>query len=123
MASKIIFREDINKIPDSNNNDNKDNKNKNKNKKVVAYSVHIRNQQRNGRKSITTITGLEDDLDLEKIVKYMRKIFSTNGTILQDDEMGDIIQLQGDCRFDARDFLVKFNICNKDDIKVHGAMF
>ena len=121
MASKIIFREDINKIPDSNsnNNDNKDNKNK----KVVAYSVHIRNQQRNGRKSITTITGLEDDLDLDKIVKYMRKIFSTNGTILQDDEMGDIIQLQGDCRFDARDFLVKFNICNKDDIKVHGAMF
>ena len=115
MASNIIFREDINKISDS--NESKDNK------KVVAYSVHIRNQQRNGRKSITTIAGLEDDLDLDKIVKYMRKIFSTNGTILQDEELGDIIQLQGDCRFDARDFLVKFNICNINDIKVHGAKF
>ena len=118
MASKIIFREDINKIPDSKNKDNKKD-----NKKVIAYSVHIRNQQRNGRKSITTISGLENDLDLEKILKYMRKIFSTNGTIIQDDEIGDIIQLQGDCRFDAFDFLVKYNICNKDEIKVHGALF
>lgn len=48
-----------------------------------------------------------------------------NGTIVEteDDEMGDVIQLQGDQRKDVRDFL-----CDKADglgldektIKVHG---
>lgn len=112
--SKIVFREDVNKLASENNKSKK---------KVTACSVHIRNQQRNGRKSITTIAGLEDDLDLDKILRYMRKIFSTNGTILHDDEEGDIVQLQGDCRFDARDFLVKYSICKKTDIKVHGALY
>jgi len=83
--------------------------------------VHIRNQQRNGRKSLTTIQGLADDLDLVKILKIMRKMFSTNGTILKDEEMGEIIQLQGDRRKDAAEFLIKYNICGKDEVKVHGA--
>jgi translation initiation factor SUI1 len=53
-------------------------------KKIIQGMVHIRNQQRNGRKSLTTIQGLAEDLDLQKIVKYMRKAFNTNGTILKD---------------------------------------
>ena len=64
-------------------------------KKKRRDIVHIRNQQRNGRKSLTTIQGLAEDLDLVKILKVMRKMFSTNGTILKDEEMGEIIQLQG----------------------------
>lgn len=36
--------------------------------------VHIRNQQRNGRKSITTMIGFASDLDLLKILKCMRKV-------------------------------------------------
>lgn len=31
--------------------------------------VHIRIQQRNGRKSLTTVQGLASDLDLKKILK------------------------------------------------------
>jgi len=112
--SKVVFREDINKLASENN--------KNK-KNLTARSVHIRNQQRNGRKSITTIAGLEDDLDLDKILRYMRKIFSTNGTILHDDQKRNILQFQEYCRFDARDFLVKYSICKKTDIKVHGALY
>lgn len=48
-------------------------------------------------------------------------MFSTNGTILKDEEMGEVIQLQGDRRKDAAEFLAKYNICQKDEIKVHGA--
>ena len=88
---------------------------------IGEYSVHIRSQQRNGRKSLTTIAGLAEDLDLDKILKVMRKMFSTNGTILHDEDAGDIIQLQGDRRHDACDFLVRYNICQKNEIKVHGA--
>lgn len=57
--------------------------------------VHIRIQQRNGRKSLTTVQGLATDLDLKKILKALKKTYSTNGTILVDEELGEIIQLQG----------------------------
>ena len=57
--------------------------------------VHIRIQQRNGRKSLTTVQGLAIDLDLKKILKALKKTYSTNGTILVDDEVGEVIQLQG----------------------------
>ena len=40
----------------------------------VKSNVHIRVQQRNGRKCVTTVQGLADDLDLKKIVKYVKKV-------------------------------------------------
>jgi translation initiation factor 1 len=88
--------------------------------KTSAASVHIRLQQRNGRKCLTTIQGLPDDLDLKKILKYMRKKFKTNGTILKDEEHGEIVQLQGDQRKSGRDFLLQHNICQKPEVVVHG---
>ena len=35
--------------------------------------VHIRVQQRNGRKCITTVQGLADDLDVKRICKAFKK--------------------------------------------------
>lgn len=44
--------------------------------------VHIRIQQRNGRKTLTTVQGLSSDYDLKKIVRACKKvnniIFSIN---------------------------------------------
>lgn len=54
--------------------------------------VHIRIQQRNGRKSLTTVAGLSPDLDLKKILKYLKKAYSTNGTIIEDAEAGAVIR-------------------------------
>ena len=82
--------------------------------------VHIRVQQRNGRKSLTTVQGLATDLDLPKILRALKKTFSTNGTILRDAEVGKVLQLQGDQRANVKDFLLKTHICEKNDIKVHG---
>lgn len=56
--------------------------------------VHIRNQQRNGRKSVTTVQGLQDTLDLKKVVRALKKEFSCNGTVISHPEYGPIIQLQ-----------------------------
>ncbi len=36
--------------------------------------VHIRIQQRNGRKSITTVAGLSPELDLKKILRALKKV-------------------------------------------------
>ncbi len=67
--------------------------------------------QRNGRKTLTTIAGLAQDLDQRKILKYMRKQFNTNGTILIDKESNaEVIQLQGDVRKAAFDFLVTYKV-------------
>jgi len=36
--------------------------------------IHIRIQQRNGRKTLTTVQGLSDDYDKKKIVRACKKV-------------------------------------------------
>jgi translation initiation factor 1 len=82
--------------------------------------IHIRVQQRNGKKSITTIQGLADDLDLPKILKALKKTLNTNGAVLEDEEFGAVLQLQGDHRIAVTDFLCTYHICTRGEIKIHG---
>ena len=37
-------------------------------------SIHIRIQQRNGRKTLTTVQGIADDYDKKKLVKAFKKV-------------------------------------------------
>ena len=82
--------------------------------------VHIRVQQRNGRKSLTTIQGLDKSFDYKKIIKAFKKEFCCNGTVVDDAELGAIIQLQGDQRVSASAFLVDNKIVKKAALKIHG---
>ncbi|XWS51863.1 hypothetical protein CRYUN_Cryun11dG0018500 [Craigia yunnanensis] len=82
--------------------------------------VHIRIQQRNGKKSLTTVQGLKQDLSYEKILKSLKKDFCCNGNVVNDKELGKIIQLQGDQRKNVSQFLVNAGIVKKDRIKIHG---
>lgn len=47
----------------------------------------MRVQQRSGRKCITTIQGLADDLDVNKIARALKKTFKCNGTVANDPEV------------------------------------
>ncbi|TAQ88201.1 hypothetical protein B7494_g3505 [Chlorociboria aeruginascens] len=67
--------------------------------------IHIRIQQRNGRKTLTTVQGLPTKFDPKKILKVIKKKFACNGTIVVDSEMGEVLQLQGDQRKDVLEFL------------------
>ena len=82
--------------------------------------VHIRVQQRNGRKCITLIEGLAEDLDVKRICKAFKKNFSCNGAITKDADNGEIIQLSGDQRTNTKDFLVDQEICTNGQIVIHG---
>ncbi|KAJ8644053.1 hypothetical protein MRB53_005801 [Persea americana] len=82
--------------------------------------VHIRIQQRNGRKSLTTVQGLKKEFSYNKILKDLKKEFCCNGTVVQDPELGQVIQLQGDQRKNVSTFLVQAGIVKKDHIKIHG---
>ncbi|KAL2219134.1 translation initiation factor SUI1 [Thermoascus aurantiacus ATCC 26904] len=85
--------------------------------------IHIRIQQRNGRKTLTTVQGLPKKFDQRKILKVIKKKFACNGTIVHDSEMGEVIQLQGDQRKDVQEFLTDKKEGLELDaktIKVHG---
>jgi translation initiation factor 1 len=65
-----------------------------------------RSTERNGRKTLTTIEGIPSKFDLKKILKVIKKQFACNGTIVNDEKAGDVIQLQGDQRNAVKEFLV-----------------
>ena len=84
--------------------------------------VHIRVQQRTGRKNITTVQGLDDDLDLKRILKAIKKRFACNGAIVRHKELGEVLQLQGDQCENVKDWLYEQEIYNRSEgrIVVHG---
>ena len=81
-------------------------------------------QQRNGRKCITTIQGIDEELDLKRILKAMKRTFNCNGSIEEDKVNGDVIQLQGDQRDNSKEWIVSQEIVSKaeadDRLVVHG---
>ncbi|KAL5737622.1 hypothetical protein ACOSP7_030383 [Xanthoceras sorbifolium] len=82
--------------------------------------VHLRVQQRNGKKCVTTVQGLRDDYSYQKILKDLKKEFCCNGNVVQDKVLGKVIQLQGDQRIKVMNFLVKGKLVDKEQIKIHG---
>ena len=85
----------------------------------TADYVHIRIQQRNGRKTLTTLQGIPKEYDQKKILKAFKKEFACNGTLVDDEKMGQVIQLQGDQRAKISSFLIE-NGMDRATIKVHG---
>ena len=118
-----------------------------------AGFVHVRVQQRNGRKCITTVQGLSDQVDPKKVIKAVKKArvpharacaspirispprarpchaehaphawqaYCCNGTVVEDDEMGSVMQFQGDQRDNVIKFLTSNEIVDMGKIKKHG---
>ena len=88
--------------------------------KLAQNKVHIRIQQRNGRKTITTLQGIEEKYDQKKLAKAFKKEFNCNGTVVEDEQYGEVIQLSGDQRKNIQQFLVDAKICKADSLVIHG---
>jgi len=58
--------------------------------------------------------------ELRKVLKALKKSFKTNGTLVQDEELGTILQLQGDFRAEVGEFLLDQGFSDKDHLKIHG---
>ncbi|KAK4366090.1 hypothetical protein RND71_013970 [Anisodus tanguticus] len=54
--------------------------------------VHICIQQRSGKKSLTNVQGLRKEFSYEKILKDLKKKLCCNGNVVQDKELGKVIQ-------------------------------
>ncbi|CAO3676591.1 unnamed protein product [Rhizopus stolonifer] len=85
-----------------------------------SKNIHLRIQQRNGRKTLTTLQGLPKEYNTKKILKSFKKEFACSGTLVDDPELGNILQLTGDQRIKIAEFLVAEGIAKKADIKIHG---
>ncbi|WVQ78447.1 translation initiation factor SUI1 [Cryptococcus sp. DSM 104549] len=94
--------------------------------------IHIRLQQRNGRKTLTTVQGIDPKYNHAKILKAMKKEFACNGTVVKPEEAGeddspapagakpnhgDVLQLQGDQRVAAKQFLIDSGIVSSKESK------
>uniref|UniRef100_A0A8C6FCJ1 SUI1 domain-containing protein n=1 Tax=Monodon monoceros TaxID=40151 RepID=A0A8C6FCJ1_MONMO len=78
---------------------------------------HLRIQQRNGRKTLTTVQGIADDYDKKKLVTAFQKKFACDGTVTERPEYGEVIQLQGDQRKNICQFLVETGLAKDDQLK------
>jgi translation initiation factor 1 len=53
---------------------------------LTSGLVHIRIQQRNGRKTLTTVQGIAEKFDKKKLVRSFKKEFACNGTVVEHPE-------------------------------------
>lgn len=86
----------------------------------ATNKVTISVEKRNGKKCITNVIGMAEDLDLQKIISYLKKKHSCNGSIIKDENYGDIISLTGDQKENVYNFLIEQEINKKEDIIVKG---
>ncbi|KAH7434276.1 hypothetical protein KP509_06G008800 [Ceratopteris richardii] len=68
----------------------------------------------------TTVQGLKKEHNYNKILKDFKKEFCCNGTVAQDTDLCQVIQLQGDQRKNVPQFLVQAGLVKKENIKIHG---
>ncbi len=93
------------------------------NLKKVDTEIHLRIKQRNGKKCISIIEGLNkipalNKSALQQLVKKFRKTFNCSVTIKED---GKFVELQGDHRNGVQAQLIKLGFCKLEDIKFHGS--
>nr|XP_058163632.1 eukaryotic translation initiation factor 1b-like [Dasypus novemcinctus] len=82
--------------------------------------VHVRIQQRNGRKTLTTVQGIADDYDRKKLVRAFKKKPACNGAGIGHPEHGGVIQLRGDQRKNICQFFSQGGLVKEEQLKVHG---
>jgi translation initiation factor 1 len=84
-----------------------------------GQKIHVRVQQM-GKKWITTLEGLDDDLDLKRIARAMKKSLHCSVNVTDA-----VIQLQGDHRMSMNEWLVVNEVLTaseaEDRLIIHGA--
>jgi translation initiation factor SUI1 len=87
---------------------------------LKSSKVTITVDKRGGKKCITNVIGMADDLDLHKILSYLKKKHNCSGSILKDEKYGEIMSFTGDQKENIYNFLINEQIYNKEDIIVKG---
>lgn len=87
---------------------------------INTKKVVIQVQRRNGRQCFTIISDMANDLDLNKICRYLKKTLNCGGNVLKDETQNEIIRLTGDQKQAVIDFLLEQEIYKSDEIIIKG---
>jgi translation initiation factor SUI1 len=82
--------------------------------------VTISVEKRGGKRFITNVIGMAEDLDLNKILSYLKKTHNCSGSIIKDEKYGEVMTFTGDQKENIYNFLINEEIYEKDDIIVKG---
>jgi density-regulated protein DRP1 len=87
---------------------------------IASSKVTIKRVERNKRKFVTTVTGLENfGLDNKKVAKDLGKKFATGASVTKVASGGDEIVVQGDVSEEIEEFfLEKFKVIPEDNIEL-----
>merc|ERR1740129_778205 len=93
----------------------------------MAQRVHIKVQLRNVSKCLTRIEGLPAKVlgrpvAYTKVLRAMKQLLQTSGTLRRDRAGNPVLTLQGDCWRAVRHFLVREGLVESRDVECHGAM-
>jgi translation initiation factor 1 len=85
--------------------------------------IHVRTQQF-GRRWITTIEELDDDLDQKRIAKYLKRSLNVSVAVCKTDDGKEYIKLQGNQRETVPKWLVDNEVITEREARerlvVHG---
>lgn len=81
--------------------------------------VLTRIKQRIIRKTLTTDQEITDDYNKKKVVKMFMKKSACNGTVIEQPEYGEVIQLQGDQHKNICQFLIETRLAKDDQLYAH----
>ncbi len=88
-----------------------------------THKIHIRSQQM-GSKWITMIEDLDEDLDLKRIARYMKRALNCAVAVCKDTDDKEYIKIQGNKKQDACDWLVANEVLTEKEAKervvLHG---
>ena len=87
---------------------------------IFSRKIHIRVKQRTTRSYTTYIEGLNERLDLKKLLSVIKKTFNCGGNIDVLPDGTQVIKLTGDQRDKIKQFLIEKSITDADDIILHG---
>ncbi|CCW62556.1 unnamed protein product [Phytomonas sp. EM1] len=87
---------------------------------LEAQQVHIRVQQRAGKKSVTTIQGLNPGLNFNRINREFQRRWGCNGTLIKTANAGTVIQLQGNWSENIKQFLLDEHMATETNLKIHS---
>jgi translation initiation factor SUI1 len=93
---------------------------------VRTNKIHVRAQQM-GRKWITTIAELDDDLDLKRIARALAREFHCSAAVVKDETTGgEVIKLSGHQVTEVRGWLLREEILTEKEAEerlvLHGAL-
>lgn len=85
-----------------------------------GQKVHIRVQQRKGKKFVTTVQGLNQKLNFRRINREFQRRWGCNGTVIATPDAGTVIQLQGNWSEKIKEFLLDEHMATELNLEIHS---